>query len=295
MANKNLSAAKRNKNDEFYTQLNDIENELKHYREHFKNKIIYCNCDDPTWSNFYKYFQKNFDFLKLKKVISTHFDKNKTTYKLEYNGNKTKKTALKGNGDFRSDESINLLKEADIIVTNPPFSLFREYVAQLSIYDKKFLIIGNITAISYVAIFKLIKENKIWLGYTQPKEFICKYKIEKEIMYPIEKKKFGNIMWFTNLDHSKKHEEIILYRNYDSNEYLKYDNYNAINVDKTKDIPADYYDPMGVPITFLDKYNPEQFEILGQMVTTTINENNFGYPYLNGKKLYARLIIKRKK
>lgn len=272
MTKKNLSTAKKNKQDEFYTQLADIEKELKYYKYHFKDKVIYCNCDDPEWSNFFKYFELNFHFLGIKKVITTHFDYEKPTYKLEYDGKNIKKTPLNQNGDFRSDEAVELLKEADIVITNPPFSLFREYVAQLVQYDKKFIIIGNMNSVSYREIFKLFKENKIWYGISitsGDREFRVPNSYElnaSSSRIDSEGKKYirvKGVRWFTNLDHNKRHEELILYKTYNSEEYLKYDNYNAINVDKTRDIPVDYYEPMGVPISFLDKYNPDQFEIIG--------------------------------
>lgn len=265
MANKNLTRAKKVKNDEFYTQYDDIEKECERYRDQFYGKIIYCNCDDPESSNFFLYFANNFKFFGLKKLITTHYDAEKPTYKLELteemieDGAVTaecaKKTLLKGNGDFRNQESIELLKEADIVITNPPFSLFREYVAQLIEYDKNFLIIGNDNAITYKEIFKLIKDNKIWLGYTRVKEFV---------QPSGEVKKFGNIGWFTNLETEKRHQELILYKKYNPEEFPKYDNYDAIEVSKVVDIPQDYDGVMGVPITFLDKFNPDQFEIVGR-------------------------------
>jgi len=270
----NLNRAKKNKNDEFYTRLVDIENELKHYKNHFKDKVVYCNCDDPRVSNFYKYFSLNFHHLGLKKLITTCYrnqdinlfsqEQSEKAVKLIYEGEvgddnlpheeHIKVTELQGDGDFRSLECINILKEADIIVTNPPFSLFRDYVSQLMNYNKKFLIIGNMNALTYKEIFPLIKNDELWLGYNSVKEFI---QPDGTI------KKFGNILWYTNLDHTKRHEEIILYRRYNESDYPKYDNYNAIEVSKVANIPEDYEGIMGVPITFLNKYNPEQFEVLG--------------------------------
>lgn len=266
-ANANLHRAKDKKNDEFYTQLPDIENELKHYREHFKDKVVFCNCDDPEWSNFWQFFSLQFEFLGLKKLIATHFEDEKQSYKLEmwrdeagvHSGIKT----LQQNGDFRSPESIELLKEADIVVTNPPFSLFREYIAQLMEYDKKFLIIGNKNAITYKEFFPLLKDNKVWIGYNNPSEFGTPSGITKKMN--------GLTRWFTNLDIKKRHEELVLYKKYTPAEYPKYDNYDAINVDKVSDIPIDYDGVMGVPITFLDKYNPEQFEIMGITLGTTVD------------------------
>ena len=286
--NENLHKAKDGKKDEFYTQLTDIEREMKHYRSHFKDKVIYCNCDDPRVSNFFHYFSYNFEKFGLKKLITTCyknqdrdlFSRNiaEQAIYLEYDGDKKGANVpdpdeigikrLKGDGDFRSKEAIELLMQADIVVTNPPFSLFREYVAQLMEYDKKFLIIGHQNAISYKEIFKLLQENKIWLGYGfngGAAHFINKSYVDyatagdhREGMIRV-----SGIHWFTNLDISKRHEDIILYKKYNPDEYPKYDNYDAINVDKTKDIPVDYNGVMGVPITFLDKYNPDQFEIIG--------------------------------
>jgi hypothetical protein len=291
--NKNLHTASKEKNDEFYTQLSDIENELKHYKEHFKDKVVFCNCDDPEWSNFWKYFSLNFEYLSIKKLISTHYERDKTSYKLEKFRTDEEisevKTNLTQNGDFRNPECIELLKEADIVVTNPPFSLFREYVAQLVEYDKKFLIVGSLNAITYKEIFKLIKYNSLWLGNKCPKEFV---KPNGEIQ------KFGNINWFSNLSHKKRNEEMILYKTYSGNEidYPKYDNYDAINVDKTKNIPMDYEGYIGVPITFLDKYNPNQFEIIG--IDRVLVEEATGKVSrfrINDNEIYARIIIKNKK
>ena len=262
MANKNanLHKAKDAKNDEFYTQLTDVAKELMHYKAHFKDKIVLCNCDDPTWSAFWKYFHLNFAELGLKKLISTHYDREEATYKMEYTGGDDNdievgvKTPLEGNGDFRNKECLDLLDECDIVVTNPPFSLFREYVAMLMEHEKKFLIIGNKNAITYKEFFPLLKDNKVWIGGTNVKEFL---QPDGSI------KKFGNIGWFTNLDVAKRHEKLILWKKYTPEEYPKYDNYDAINVDKVSEIPCNYDGVMGVPITFLDSYNPEQFEILG--------------------------------
>ena len=290
--NANLHSAKRAKNDEFYTQLTDIEKEVVHYKDHFKDKIVLCNCNDALHTNFAKYFSLNFEWLGLKQLICTSFGENAKAY--IYNGDKNgnhipdleewDQIELKENGDFRSDEMIELLKKADIVCTNPPFSRLREYVAQLMEYDKKFLIIGNMNAITYKEIFPLIKENKIWLGTQYVKEFITKYD---------ETQKFGNICWFTNLNHKKRNTPIDLYKYYNEEEYPKYDNYDAINVDKVTDIPLDYDGVMGVPISFLDKYCPTQFQIVGEMVSTTVDNYNFGYPYINGKRIYARILIKK--
>ena len=306
ISNKDLNKANKNKKDEFYTQFSDIEKELGHYKEHFKDKVIFLNCDDPEESNFWKYFYLNFKFLGLKKLIATHFGNGKLSYKLEKINGTTKKTPLKQNGDFRSPECIEILKEADIVVTNPPFSLLREYVAQLIEHNKKFVIIGNINALSYKEIFKLIKENKIWLGYSihsGDREFkvpddyplnASGYRVDENGVKYIRVK---GVRWFTNLDYKERHQDFLLYKTYKGNEeeYPKYDNYDAINMDITKEIPMDYKGEMGVPITFIDKYNPDQFKIMGQMATTKIDEFNFGYPYVKGKKKYARIIIKNKK
>lgn len=347
--NKQLRKASKSKNDEFYTQRTDIEKELKHYKQHFKDKVVFCNCDDPRVSNFFHYFSHNFRQLGLKKLITTCYRNNQpnmfssnnseNAVYLEYNGEmdgnnvpspeKIGIKELKGDGDFRNEESIELLKQSDIVVTNPPFSLFREYVAQLLEYNKNFLIIGNGNSISYKEIFKNIQENKIWLGVTKPqlflidnKESFAKYCSDANKVL-VEGKEYWAVnisvgtptYWFTNLDISKRHEEIILYRTYHGNEadYPTYDNYDAIEVSKTKDIPMDYDGAMGVPITFLDKYNPAQFEILG--ITDRDNESKLktkvytledvpnpgdlnrraaikiGDTY---KATYARLLIKKK-
>lgn len=291
-SNANMHKAKNEKNDEFYTQITDIEKELKHYKKHFKDKVVFCNCDDPEWSNFWKYFSMNFDHLKLKRLIATHYETNKQSYKLEMYrdeaGVHTEIKTLEQNGDFRSPESIELLKEADIVVTNPPFSLFREYVAQLIEYKKKFVIIGNKNAITYKEIFPLLKDNKMWIGYNNVKEF-------KKPDGTIQK--FGNVGWFSNLDIDKRNEEMILYKTYNKTDYPEYDNYKAINVDKIIDIPVDYSGVMGVPITILDNFNPNQFEIIG----ITNHGDMAGIPYQNncfaeidGKRKYVRVFIKKK-
>ena len=303
---KNLRSAKKKKEDEFYTQIEDINKELQYYKRHFKDKIVYCNCDDPRISNFFNYFSLNFEHLGLKKLITTCYknqewnlfsqNTSETAVYLEYEGDKNNNKVpdpeeigvnnLNGNGDFRSEEIIELLKQSDIVVTNPPFSLFREYIDQLIEHKKKFLIIGNINTISYQNCFKYIKQNKMWLGYNTVRYF------EKPdgTMYETARS-----FWYTNLDIKKRHEEFIMYKKYKKSDYPKYDNYDAINVDKAKDIPMDFDGLMGVPITFLDKYNPDQFELIGLMASTTISEFNFGYPYLDGKKLYARVIIRNKR
>ena len=327
--NRNLTNAKKNKKDEFYTQLTDIENELRHYKKHFKGKVIYCNCDDPRVSNFFHYFSYRFEQLGIKKLIATCYknqnadlfsqnDSDKAIY-LEYTGDKNGNRIpdpeeigikeLKGDGDFRSKESIELLKEADIVVTNPPFSLFREYMAQLIEYDKKFVIVGHQNAISYKETFKLIKENKVWLGYgfkggaghfinTQYEDYASAGDHREGMI------RVSGVHWFTNLDISKRHEDLILYKTYNSEEYPTYDNYDAINVGKTKDIPIDYKGVMGVPITFLDKFSIGQFEILGLSASAGYNKEIVGIPFLgdkdarpliNGKNTYARIFIKNLK
>ncbi len=309
-SNTNLHSAKRAKQDNFYTQLADIENELKHYKSHFKDKTVYCNCDDPSVSNFFRYFLYNFTHLGLKKLISTCYKNQQRdlfskhdcerAIWLEYGGGVRPVPdpedigirTFRGNGDFRSEESIELLKQADIVVTNPPFSLFREYVAQLVEYDKKFLIIGNKNAITYKEIFPLIKANEIWLGIGGVKEFEVTDEKNGKASFCQEREKwfqkFGNVGWFTNLEHNRRHEELPLYRRYSPEEYPKYDNYDAINVNKTKDIPMDWGGAMGVPVTFLDKYNPEQFEIIGADYEF-VKKDRF---YVQGKRLYSRTLIR---
>jgi hypothetical protein len=314
-ANTNLKKAKKEKNDEFYTQLSDIEKELRHYKDHFRGKTVFCNCDDPRVSNFFHYFSYNFENLGLKKLITTCYknqdrdlfsthQSEKAIY-LEYTGDKNGDKVpnpeeigiheLEGDGDFRSEESIELLKQADIVVTNPPFSLFREYVSQLIEYDKNFIIVGNINALSYKEIFKLIKEDKMWIGYNCARHF----KIPDGTMYEAARS-----FWYTNLDIAKRDDEIILYKNYNSELYPSYDNYTAINIDKAFEIPMDYNGIMGVPITFLDKYNPNQFEILGMASSAGYDPEIVGIPFIGdkdarplikGKNIYARVFIKNKK
>lgn len=329
--NKNLHKAKVNKEDEFYTQLTDIEKELKHYKKHFKNKVIYCNCDDPRVSNFFHYFSYNFEKLGLKRLITTCYqnqnmdlftksDSNQAIY-LEYSGDKNGNSIpdiqeigvnyLEGNGDFRSEESIELLKQADVVVTNPPFSLFREYIAQLIEYDKKFIIIGNQNAATTKETFSLIKENKMWLGYKSgDMEFkVPDYYEARETRYRQDEtgqkwRSLGNICWYTNLDIAKRHEDLILYKPYNKKDYAYYENYSAINVDKVADIPMDYDGVMGVPVTFLSKYNPEQFEILGQThsgdiskevesLRTDVKKRHRGI--IDGKQKYARILVRNKR
>lgn len=353
--NSNLHDSARNKQDEFYTQLSLIEDELKHYKQHFQGKVVLCNCDDPFESNFFKYFAMNFNSLGLKKLIATcyatspvigkelnyYFDEDgqfsfipyegalpvhtsdrKRPYRVEIsevkdeNGDgrvdladvkylmqnkKNVMTLLEGDGDFRSDECIELLKQADVVVTNPPFSLFREYMAQLIKYEKNFVIIGNMNAITYKEIFPMIAKNKIWLGYKSGHFW---FKVpdsyeEKKTDFKIDEngqkwRRMGNICWFTNLDIIKRHENMTLFRNYSPDKYPKYDNYDAIEVSKTSDIPCDYEGIMGVPITFMDKYNPEQFEIVGEANTGSNNEYDLFAPMINGVKCFKRILIRRK-
>lgn len=329
--NRSLHAAKATKQDEFYTQLSDIEKELVHYKKHFKNKTVLCNCDDPRVSNFFKYFLNNFEALNLKKLITTCYQNDKpdlfSQHKsphgiyFEYSGEqkgqrlpdpaKITPRELKADGDFRSKECVNLLKHADIVVTNPPFSLFREYVAQLMDYDKKFLIIGNTNALHYQEIFKLIKENKMWLGYSYPVAFIVPdhYEMRSVRSWRDEEGKnwrsLGNARWFTNLDILKRHEDLILFKTYDQKQYPKYDNYDAIEVARNTDIPLDYEGLMGVPDTFLDRHNPDQFELIGipfgnlgkALGVTKNHRGRTDIAITRGGKSrcpYSRIIIKRK-
>jgi hypothetical protein len=342
-SNKNLHKAKEEKNDEFYTQLVDIENELKHYRKHFIGKTILCNCDDPYESNFFKFFAINFNFLGIKKLIATCYDgspfagtqlslfdlsaeheTDSKAFKIEiseipdYNQDgavdlsdvehliKCEKnifSRLSGNGDFRSSECVELLKESDIVVTNPPFSLFREYIAQLVDFNKKFIIIGNQNSIICKELFPLIQDGKMWFGYSSgdmsfkvPKDYP-----EMPTRYWVDEsgqkwRSMGNVRWYTNLDIDKRHEDLILYKKYSPNDYQQYDGYKAIFIQKYSEIPYDFDGDMGVPITFLDKYNDDQFEIIG------LDRYIFGYdkPYdslftINGKEKYRRIIIRRRR
>jgi len=331
MANENsgLHAAKRNKKDEFYTQIVDIERELRHYRRHFKGKVVYCNCDDPYVSAFLEYFTKNFEFLGLKKLITTCYksqrmdlfsqNDSEEAIKLEYTGGAQNSlptpddigvTPLKGDGDFRSQECIDILNEADIVVTNPPFSLFSEYVAQLASFDKKFIIIGHQNAITYKDVFPIIKGNRMWLGYGFKRNmahFIAPHYDDtasdadhREGMIRV-----SGVVWYTSLDHNKRHEEMILVQRYHSNEtaYPRYDNYDAIEVSKTQHIPMDYEGAMGVPITFLTKYNPDQFKIIGATESEGKGfssglwnpESGVAQAAINGKRVYKRLFIRNRK
>lgn len=315
-ANSDLQKAKNGKNDEFYTQLTDVSKELMHYKPHFKDKTVLCNCDDPTWSAFWKYFHLNFAELGLKKLISTHYDKNEPTYKMVYEGGNDNdievgaKTPLEGNGDFRNAECTELLKEADIVVTNPPFSLFREYVACLIEHDKKFIIIGNMNALTYKEIFPLFMNNRLWYGasiHSGDRKFGV------PDSYPLDAAGCGvdengqryikvkGVRWFTNLDYPARHEKLVLWKNYTADEYPKYDNYNAINVNKYSEIPVDYPDVMGVPITFMDFYCPEQFEIVGWSRHNELNmdggywqEGTSNDALIDGKSVYRRILIRKK-
>ena len=354
VTNRELNKASVAKKDEFYTQLTDIEKEMRYYRNYFKDKTVLCNCDDPYESNFFKYFAMNFNSLGLKKLIATCYvtspfmytqlslfgDDDETTtgregakpYKVEItevtdeNGDgridladveyllrnkKNTLSLLEGDGDFRSAECVSLLKQCDIVVTNPPFSLFREYVAQLMEYNKDFIIIGNQNAITYKEIFPLFMQNRLWYGasiHSHGRDF------RVPDNYPLQAYEFRTdengyryinvkgVRWFTNIDYKERHDPLILYRNYTPEEYPKYDNYDAIEVGKTADIPCDYYDEIGVPISFIDKYSPDQFEIIGATESEGKgfsnglwdSESKVAQPLLNGKKLYKRIFIRRK-
>ena len=321
--NRSLHAANRAKQDEFYTQLSDIEKELKHYKKHFNGKTVYCNCDDPTISNFYRYFELNFEKLGLKRLITTCYKNRQTDIfsrhnmeaaaGVEYVGNETEpiEFQLKEDGDFRSHECVELLKQADIVVTNPPFSLFREYIAQLVKYDKKFVVIGSMNAITYKEVFPLIKNGRLWLGhgpagkdmlFDVPEDYARELVENKRegstyrLVDNIVKGRLGNASWFTNLDHRKRDEDLILYKEYSPDEYPKYDNYDAINVNKTDHIPVDYAGEMGVPISFLDKHNPSQFEIIGMdrplITNLTGKQSRFK---IKGKEIFARIVIRNKR
>jgi hypothetical protein len=302
MANKNLTTAKRVKNDEFYTKAWDITQEASHYREQFEGKTIYCNCDDYRFSQFYQTLIVMQSTYKWKKLITTHFSEDGVAYKtvtlgedLEckpytdeemISGEHSTVTRLEGNGDFRSEECVEILKEADIVFTNPPFSLFRDFIALMEEHGKQFLVIGSQNAITYKDCFKLIKDNKMWLGVNTCKEFI---QPDGTI------KKFGNIGWFTNMNHHRRNLKMDLFQKYDPEMFPKYDNYDAIEVSKTCDIPEHYDGVMGVPITFLTKYNPEQFEILGQANSARWLGDIECLTIINGRKIYNRLLIKHKK
>ena len=326
--NVSLDAANRAKKDEFYTQLSDIENELRHYKEHFKGKTVLCNCDDPRVSNFSVYFVLNFHNLGLKRLITTCYKNNepdlfsmnecaRAVYAI-YDGDPecnsvedAKQIPYRefehSDGDFRSPECIELLKEADIVVTNPPFSLFREYVAQLIKYDKRFVIVGHQNAITYKEIFPLIQQNKLWLGVGFKGcagHFYSKYEdVASAGDHRTGMIRVSGVTWFTNLDIAKRHEELILYKTYNAEDYPEYENYKAIEVGKSNEIPSDYYGVMGVPVTFLYKYNPEQFEIIGATESEGkgfsnglwISSSKVAQPIVNSQRVYKRLFIRRKR
>ena len=309
-----LEKAKKQKNDEFYTRYEDIEAEVMKYRRYFKDKVVYLPCDDPAEkkSEFWSFFVDNFDFFGIKKLIATHYDENGKAYKIWIDGDTTgdgyiddgdaQQEDLIGNGDFRSPECVEILEKCDIVCTNPPFSMFREFVNILTQYDKDFLILGNNNALSYQNIFSLIKENKMWCGYSCNKNIIFKvgegYAYDEKLTKQInDGDKYGTvpaITWFTTLPVKNRNEELVLTKEYNDIEYPKYDNYDAINVNRVANIPKDYDGVMGVPITFINIYNPNQFEIIGLMASTTVTDVNFGYPYVDGKKKYARVLIKKK-
>ncbi|MGP8311983.1 adenine-specific methyltransferase EcoRI family protein [Enterocloster aldenensis] len=293
-----LDKAKVNKKDEFYTQLIDIEKEMIHYTKHFRDKVIYCNCDNPEMSNFWKYFYDHFNELGLRELYATFYGFGASFYR--YDGENVGITPLQGDGDFRSDECVQILKQSDVVVTNPPFSLFREYISQLDSHNKDFLIISNINAITYKEVFPLIQANKVWLG-------VCFGRGISGFIVPENYELYGtetmvdengnriispnNCMWLTSLDNEKRHQPIKLVKKYEGNEevYPFYDNYCGINVNKTQDIPADYMGAMGVPITFLNKYNPEQFEIIKFRKGDDDKDLR-----VNGKAPYFRILIRRK-
>lgn len=332
--NTSLGAARAAKKDEFYTQLVDIERELRHYKAQFKGKTVYCNADDPRVSNFFHFFSHNFERLGLKKLITTCYksqerdifsqnDSTRAIY-LEYTGDKNNNRVpdpaeievhpLQGDGDFRSAECIELLRQSDIVVTNPPFSLFREFVTQLIEYDKKFLVIGHQNAITYTEIFPLIQKNRLWLGYGFKRNMAHFLSSYENTAADLDRRegmiRVSGVQWFTNMDTTKRHEDLILYKSYDPQEYPTYDNFNAIEVGRTVDIPADYDGMMGVPITFLENYNPDQFEIvgsfnagshgeeLGAVKTETETKGKvimWNGPVVNRKPLYKRIVIRNKR
>ena len=328
MANTTLHSAQKAKEDEFYTQLSDIEAELRHYKDHFRGKTVLCNCDDPFVSNFFHYFAYNFEALGLKRLITTCYrnqewnlfsaNKAEAAIWLEYNGdlngNKVPDPEeigihqFKGDGDFRSAECVELLKQADIVVTNPPFSLFHEFVALLVRHEKKFIIVSNQNAITYKDIFPLLRDNKMWIGYKfgDMSFRVPDYYQPRATRYWEDEqgnkwRSLGNICWFTNLDIQKRHEPLVLYETYSPEKYPHYDNYDAINVDKVDTIPCDYYGAMGVPITFMGKFSPEQFEILGATESEGKGFSNglwtnmsCAQPLINGEKKYKRIFIRRK-
>ena len=323
MSNTNLKTAKKSKNDEFYTLMEDIEKEMRYYKDFFKGKVVYCNCDDARESNFFKYFSLNFEFLGLKKLITTGYKSDGKGVVLVYEGDKNGNrrvdneeiivNELNGDGDFRSEECIEYLKECDVVVTNPPFSLFRQYVKQLMDYDKKFIIIGNQNAIICKEIFPYIKNNQLWLGMSmngsnrwfvapdsyEVKENAAGYKLDEK-----GRKMFfvNGVTWFTNIENKRRNEKLDLYKRYSFEDYPKYENFDAIYVNRVDEIPIDYDGVMGVPITFLYKYNPTQFEIIGMSASAGYNKDIVGIPFIgekdarcliNGKNVYARILIRK--
>lgn len=310
MSNAVLYNARRKINDEFYTLYADIEKELIHYNKHFDNKVVYCNCDDPNKSNFWLYFKKNFKALKLRRLISTYYTEEYTSKCVEFDGVSTKVRNLIGNGDFRSDECLRIMNESDIIVTNPPFSLFHEYISILFDRCKKFLIIGPMMGSTYKLVFPHIKNNEMWYGVNNKSgkvnfQISNIYQHLKNSMiddFGNKYTNFGNIRWFTNLNFDKTAQPLQLNQLYSPEKYPEYDNYFAININKYSQIPSDYFGVMGVPITFLDHYCPNQFEILGISQTWDNSKEckllkkckNASSPVLHGKKMFARIFIKRK-
>lgn len=319
-ANTSLYKAKVAKYDEFYTQLADIAKEMIHYRKHFKGKTVLCNCDNPSLSAFWQYFHLNFTELGLKRLVSSYYSKDEPAYVTVYAGGNDNdisagvNTRLAGNGDFRNDECIRLLEETDIVVTNPPFSLFKEYLSVLIAHHKDFIIIGNVNAISYKETFHLLKNNKMWLGYGGNCSMIFRlpndYELKSSVFVGENGNKYikmGSCAWYTNLDIDKRHEKITLWKTYNEKDFPKYDNYDAINVKKTAEIPCDYYAEMGVPISFLNQYNPDQFEIIGLLIDYKGEDFIQGRPtytdekhkhstcaVLSGKRQYAKILIRRK-
>lgn len=322
MANASLHAAKDAKNDEFYTRLEDINEEMNHYEDKFRGKVVFCNCDDPKWSNFWKYFHMNFEYLGLKKLITTHYEAGEVqTYKIEYTGGNDLDfedgvvTPLEQNGDFRSDECVALLDEADIVVTNPPFSLFREYVSLLVEHNKEFIILGNINAITYKEVFPLLSDNKMWLGCRSLSKDMYFNVPEDRQKWLVENKKEGSAYkvidgvvmgrlasacWYTNIEHSKRHEVLETAYKYSKKDtlypdlYPKFDNYDAIFVNKVSEIPMDYEGIMGVPITFLGIHNPDQFDLVGVFNHGCDGPWDFAKSIVDGKERFKRIAIRKK-
>lgn len=294
----NLEKAKRAQDDEFYTRYEDIEAEVMKYRKQFRGKVVYLPCDDPAEkkSEFWSFFVNNFDAFGLKKLIATHYSEDGKAYKIWIEGDisgdgyiddgDALQEDLIGNGDFRSPECIDILNECDIVCTNPPFSLFRDFVAWIHNANKQFLIIGRETAFSYQEIFRLFKSKEIWTGFNKVKKF---YRPDGSV------EDFGNILWYTNFDIAKKTEDLIMTKTFNTQDYLPFDTYpEAVNVNRVDAIPKDYKGIMGVPISFMAKINHNQFEIVGLMATTAVTDINFGYPYVDGKKKFARVLIRCK-